>query len=186
VPTWLLPAVLAACGLAFPLLASLASRTEEAPEGVVLLRHGPRARRLANRLLGLPPFAAALVAWRLPPGDEPVRFWPLVTVAAAAFLLLWIARIEVTGVRHRVTAEALEGGSPWRKGPRIPWGEVASVAWSAANQGFEVRGKDGKVVRISRWLTGLPALAEALERNGIAVPEELRARVSPPPGRETA
>jgi len=174
VPTWLLPAALAAAGLAVPALALRASRPAPAPAGVTLLRHGGRARTLVNLALGLPLLAVALAAWQVPPGEEPARFWPLATVASLAFLFLWIARIEVTGVAHAVTAEAFVAGSPWRKGAPIPWGDVAEVGWSAANQGFVLRAKGGQKVALSAWLEGLPAFAGALERHGIAVPAELR------------
>ena len=147
--------------------ALVADRAAPSPEGVALLAYGRAARAAASLALGLPLLAAALASRRLAPDEDPVRFWVLVAVAALAFLLLWLVRIEVLGVRHRVTAEALEGGSPWRKPVRIPWGEVARVRWSAANQWFEIEGTGGSTVRVSRWLTGLPALARALDGRGL-------------------
>jgi len=147
--------------------ALVAGRPAPSPEGAALLAYGRRTRAAASVALGLPFLACALAARRLAPDEDPVRFWVLVTVAALAFLLLWLARIEVVGVRHRVTGEALEGGSPWVKPVRIPWTEVAHVRWSAANQWFEIEGAGGSTVRVSRWLDGLPALARALDERGL-------------------
>jgi hypothetical protein len=173
----LLPAALVAAGAVVAIASVRASRSGLAPEGTSLLRYGGRARTLVSAMLALPFLAAALAARRYPPGEDAAGFWQLAVMASLAFLFLWIGRIEVTGVRHLVTSEALEGHSPWRGAVRVPWGEIASVSWSAANQGFEVRAGNGRSVRVSRFLEGLPALADALEAHGVAVPPEVRSRL---------
>jgi hypothetical protein len=168
VPASLLPALLALAAVAVAAAALATSRPVPPPEGVAVLAYGAGVRAAASVLLGLPLLTAALAAWRLPLSEEPVRFWLLIAAAALAFLLLWVVRIEVVGVRHRVTAEALERGSPWQRKPlRLPWAEVRAVRWSAPNQWFELEGAAGVAVRASRWLEGLPALARALEAHGL-------------------
>jgi hypothetical protein len=163
----MLPAGLAIAGVLVAVAALATGRRAPPPEGVSVLAYGRVVRAAAAVALGLPFLAAALAAWRMPLDEEPVRFWILVSGAALAFLLFWLVRIEVQGVRHRVTADALEGGSPWRRPVHIPWGEVRAVRWNAASQWFEIEGGGGATVRVSAWLEGLPALARALEARGL-------------------
>jgi hypothetical protein len=165
VPASVLPVLLAAAGLAAGAAAALTSRLPAPAQGTSVLAYGARARAAAGAALALPFLAAALAAWRLPPAEEPVRFWTLVAGSAAALLLLWVVRVEVCGVRHVVAEDALVGGSAWGKPVRLAWDGLRAVRWSAANQWFELEGEDGRV-RVSRWLTGLPALAAALEARG--------------------
>jgi len=82
------------------------------------------------------------------------------------FLLLLVVAfgagaIEVFGVAHRVTPQGIERVTPWRKRAAIRWPEVTSLEWSGAARWYEVRARNGELVRVYQQLKGLPTFAGA-------------------------
>lgn len=165
------PAILAALQLAVPVAVAFAARPAARGErdgGTVVLAY-PRAWRIAATAQLAFPVLLGLVAWLRRDTLLPATAAAELALAAFLFLVLWALRIEIVGVRHALTRDAIVRGSPWARRPvSIGWNEIARVRWSDAGQWLVVEAADGRRVRVSPLLSGVGDLAERLTKREIA------------------
>lgn len=154
--------VLAALALAAVLAPIAARRPEGVHDGAAIVLAYPAAWRMGVSAAFLAPVLVALTA--VLPGAFPSEVQaPLLALAALQLVSLALLRLEVAGVRNRLTDEALIARSPWaRREIAIRWGEIRRVRWSALGQVLVVEAGDGRSVRLSPLLSGLGELAERL------------------------
>ena len=110
----------------------------------------------------------------------------LVTVVGVALLLAALAWVfEVYGRVVRLTDRGIEGRSPFfkRKTVALRWSELSAIVYLPGSQSLELRDREGRRVRVSRYFEGFATLAAHLERYGApqlanaAVMERVRALV---------
>ena len=108
------------------------------------------------------------------PGTDPSP-WP--TVVFLLFALLGLVMVvDHRRGRHTLTPDGLRYGKLLGAGGTLRWDEVRRLAWSESAKWFRLETTDGRVVRISAMLVGLPHFATAaLERLPAGV-VEARAR----------
>lgn len=131
----------------------------------------PQAWRVGATLQLAVPVLLALVVWLRRESLAPAAVSAELLLAAFLFLVLWIVRIEVGGVRHALAPEGIVRGSPWTGRAVIAWSEVGAIRWSAAGQWLVVEARDGRRVRIPSLVSGLGDLAERLTARGGLAPD---------------
>jgi hypothetical protein len=153
---------------------ALVRRKPAAPPGTFAeLRYGPFLRLFALTVALAIPALTIYIVWFLPWA----RLQQLL-LAGVLFLSMsalgGLLLLETARVRLFLSAEGIVGYSPWRRRREIRWQDVRSVAYSSLNGWFIIVGADGRALRASRFLVGLPALLTALKK---WVPAECSARI---------
>ena len=87
---------------------------------------------------------------------------PAVSLVFLAFASMggWML-VDYRVGRHELFPDGLRYGSI-RGGGTLRWRELRSVRWSPGMKWFRLETREGRVVRVSAMLTGLPAFAEAV------------------------
>ena len=87
---------------------------------------------------------------------------PAVSLVFLAFASMggWML-VDYRVGRHELLPDGLRYGSI-RGGGTLRWRELRSVTWSPGMKWFRLETREGRVVRVSAMLTGLPAFAEAV------------------------
>ncbi len=104
-------------------------------------------------------FAALAGLSRAFPGRNPAAWPTLVFLFFAAGGLVLVA--EYHRGRHRLTPEGLRYGKLLGRGGLARWDQVTRLGYSDAAKWFRLETSDGRVVRVSAMLTGLPDFASA-------------------------
>jgi hypothetical protein len=121
------------------------------------MQFGPVVRTVSLLLVVAAATALLVVSLRVRGAElGVVRIFLVVLV-----LLLGAGVVEVFGVAHRLVPGGIERVAPARKRVLVRWSDVESVEWSARTGWYEVRARNGEVVRVYRQLTGMAAFARA-------------------------
>ena len=127
------------------------------PSAGTVLQFGPVVRGTLALLLAAA--AAALVGVSMRYRGADARF---LRITLAFFLVvLGGSGVEIFGVAHRLVPGGIERVTPWQKQLVVRWADVTSVSWSAPVQAYEVRTRNGEVVRVYQQLTGIASFARA-------------------------
>jgi hypothetical protein len=128
-----------------------------APTAGAVMQFGTGVRLGVALLVASAATALLAVSLRQRGGDaSALRLFLLLVLVA-----LGAATIEVFGVAHRVTPQAIERVAPWRQRATLRWSEVTSLEWSGRTRWYEVRGRSGARVRVYQQLTGMATFARA-------------------------
>lgn len=148
--------------LTWLVLAVRGPRAIDAAGALAVLRYGPAVRAMALAFALVPPLIMIYAVWAFPWRTEAA-----LNLAGISFLGVSVVGglllIEATRVQIVVTEEGLTRYSPWLGESTLNWGDVESVQYSAINFWFIVAG-GGKVIRVSRYLAGIDAFADAVHR----------------------
>jgi hypothetical protein len=144
------------------LLKARRANARETPDGYVLeYTQAWRWMALGGLLLPLMGLFAVLAAGHVPrtPGD-----WKAFAGLVGFFLVLggWLT-LETYRRRFRLLPEGLAVRTPWSSEQVLPWAQLSGVRARPAWQELELRFGRRKV-GLSRYLSGLESLAEALRR----------------------
>lgn len=101
-----------------------------------------------------------LCAGSIPRKDIWVLWFFAIVTAAPSLLVLDYYR-----GRHELIDRGMRYGKLFGRGGALRWEDVRTVAYSTSMKWFRVECADGTVVRVSVWLTSLPAFATAVLRN---------------------
>jgi hypothetical protein len=151
-------------------LYAIMMRTAGAPASVsatgnvYTLRYGWAVRFAGNFSIVGAAFFAIVWHWplfdRLPePGDGWIALGLVVACAGLGVCLLNEARRRVL-----LSSQGIEAFSPWGRTVRLPWPEVAAVAFSRMAQQFTIQGRSGQKVRVSVAMVGMPTLVDHLRQ----------------------
>lgn len=121
------------------------------------MQFGPAARATCAALL----LAAAVALVALSMRSRTTEGSALKAFLAVAVLMLGAATIEVFGVAHRLLPGGIERVAPGRTRGILRWANVVDVEWSPRTQWYEVRTRDGEMVRVYQQLGGIAAFARA-------------------------
>ncbi len=87
-------------------------------------------------------------------------------VAFGGFFVIAGGALVLEGsVRLRVRPDGFDSWSPWRGARSMRWEDIATVTFSRINKWFVITDRDGKKVRVSIFMRGLPDFADTLELN---------------------
>ncbi len=147
-------------------------RAPEAGDGVLSHPRGILVVGLVTTFF----FAALAVLSAVFPGRNPSR---IPTILFLVFVLMGLVVIlDYYNGRHTLTPEGLRYGKLWGGGGVARWDEVRSLRYSESARWFRIELADGRVVRVSAMLQGLPRFAaEALSRLPTSVVDEESRRV---------
>jgi hypothetical protein len=88
---------------------------------------------------------------------------PLISLFFLAFAALGVPLVlDYLNARHTLTPDGLAYGRMLGAGARLRWAEVRSLRYSEAAKWFRLELADGRVVRISAMLRGVPEFAAAV------------------------
>jgi hypothetical protein len=137
----------AAIGLIYAWINARTDRTVRPENGEFVVRYSVAGRAFSIALLVLPQLGLLLLALTVPIG-EGKRWIPM--AMSGGFLALGMpVAVEFFGLQHRVSAEGLRRGSPWRFDPLwMPWHSVQSLRFSSTFQGFVLENRTDKVIRV--------------------------------------
>lgn len=122
------------------------------------LQHPPGTLILS--LVGTLFFATCTVMTLLVAG-EPIPV--LVPLTFLAFTLLSLAMVaDFAFARHRVDQRGIHYGRMFGQRGFVTWAEVERVRYVPNMKWFRIQARNGKVIRVSTWLRGLPTFAQAL------------------------
>jgi hypothetical protein len=103
-------------------------------------------------------FFAALVILSIRfPGRNPT-IWAPITFAGLAVMGLFLLA-DYYRARHELGPDGLHYGKTLGRGGLARWDEISRVAYSDTMKWFRLELKDGRVVRLSAMLQGLPRFA---------------------------
>ena len=159
-PWWTVALQWAAWGAVMTLVMGWLSRSRTAaPQGAVGLLQQPRSTLVIGWVCTI--FFAALAGLsRAFPGQNPT-IWPtMVFLLFAAGGLVVVA--EHHRGRHRLTPEGLHYGKMVGRGGLARWDEITRVRYSDTSKWFRLETADGRVIRVSVMLRGLPDFASAV------------------------
>ena len=123
----------------------------------VVLQFGPFARAISILLVAAAVVALLVVSSRGRGTDASVlRIFMIFVVLA-----LGAGAVETFGVAHRLVPGGIERVAPARKRVLVRWLDVESVEWSGRTGWYEVRARNGEVVRVYQQLTGMQSFARA-------------------------
>ena len=131
-----------------------------------VLRYSPMWRWL-SRGLWLFPIGVALAAMISPPNRG--EAWIAVTLIAVSSALIAVISLEVFRREFVLDANGIRQLSAWSRPRAIAWGDVRKVSVNLGNE-VVLRAAGDRQIRVSMWLSGLDALAAALESRLAAVP----------------
>lgn len=120
-----------------------------------------------TKLLWLFPLVIAIVSVASPPraGEGWIPFAIMAGFSAICVPLT----LEVFKRCIELSEAGIVQRSAWSKPVAIGWQDVRDIAWKAMSE-IEVRGKRGRSIRISLWLSGLDTLADEFEQRLAHVP----------------
>ena len=105
-------------------------------------------------------FAAIAVLSALFPGRSGS---PWITLFFAGFAVMGIPVVlDWRNGRHALVPGGMRYGRMFGGGGELRWSDVRAVRWSEAAKWFRLELSDGRVVRVSAMLRGLPAFAAAV------------------------
>ncbi len=158
-PWWAVALQWAAWGAVMTLVMGWLSRSRAAvPRGTDGLLQQPRSTLVIGWVCTL--FFAALAGLsRAFPGQNPTIWSTVAFLLFSAGGLVLVA--EYHRGRHRLTPEGLRYGKLLGRGGLARWDQVIEVCYSDAAKLFRLETSDGRVIRVSAMLTGLPDFASA-------------------------
>ena len=159
---YLFLAVAVALFLFWNLTALVPRRAVKAGNVIAVLRYGRALRLFALTVALAIPTLLAILMLRTPWVD-PQRLLLAGGTLTVLSLLGGALLLEVERVVITVTDDGLIGDSPWRRRRELRWPEIERITYSGVNRWYAVVGRDGRTIRASAFLVGLPTLLQALQ-----------------------
>jgi len=128
---------------------------------------GAQAQQLAHPpstlIIGLVGFAffAGLAVVSNVYANRTTSIWTTLTFVSLALLALPMVA-DYFFARHAVSAQGMDFGRMSGQRGRFGWSEVRQVTFSPAMKWFRLELADGRIVRVSAMLAGLPSFAQLL------------------------